>query len=872
MSIERIRQIFKKQTGQRFFILYGEGVEDTFITEDLRELSIEQALLDQLKEIGYRRVVFYAPHRSIFYLDEDSRSLSTPAGQEIGNQDVGERQMHVLQDGPLQGRVMINHVGANTPANPQRGMGDLHAIRLLDTIMRDNNRILTAVVFLQAETSLRFFEDQRTLAGIVGEWARLPARNNNSAFFIFSTNRYEELCQVANQISLPEIKSTILRQKMANKGEGILYQLVGPEQGEMSRLIKYLVNNMGLRTNETNIEKFSLWMSAEGGTGRLWYSRLAAIPILDIKIAREYKWFSAFQDMEMNAEEKMAGITGLSKIKNRILDLSAWAKLRYSQSRAGKVHQEPPNLHLLFSGNPGTGKTTIARLIGELYHEIGILQRGHLVEVKAADLVADHIGGTAIKTNSLIDQAIDGVLFIDEAYALTEKERGGFGQEAIETLLMRMETDRDRLVVIVAGYPEKMHHFRSSNPGLARRFPEENCFYFEDYSSDELKAILENMLSTRNFGVDHRSSEILDHIIGEWAMRKDPTFGNAGEVRNLVDSLEQRYSARIVNQNQDDDRIIHLEDFPDKYLRLLTDNSANLEDIFSDLNRLVGLTTIKNFINSQVKKIRLSQLRHQLDPEIQFSTDLQHMIFCGNPGTGKTTVARLIGKIYRSLGLLSQGNCVEVSRSDLVAGYVGQTALKTTAKITSAIGGVLFIDEAYTLSREGQQDFGQEAIDTLVKALDDYRGRFLVVIAGYPAEINHFMAANPGLASRFANPIIFPDFSSQELIEILQRLAYKEKFILTPDVKNKAGEWLAWARQVNPRNFGNARAVLNLYETMKGFLAERVIQEWDNINLESANTFNPEDVPDAGFTINLDNFEPDLITKDESQLANRFYK
>jgi replication-associated recombination protein RarA len=223
------------------------------------------------------------------------------------------------------------------------------------------------------------------------------------------------------------------------------------------------------------------------------------------------------------------------------------------------------------------------------------------------------------------------------------------------------------------------------------------------------------------------------------------------------------------------------------------------------------------------------------------------MVFVGNPGTGKTTVARLIGEIYKSIGFLRKGHCVEVSRSDLVAGYVGQTALKTKEKVREALDGILFIDEAYSLSRMSENDYGQEAIDTLVKSMEDYRGRLIVIAAGYPGPMNSFLSSNPGLRSRFTTNIHFPDFSILELGEILNRLARSEKYILPEQVLTETQNYLEISRG-EAANYGNARSVQDLFDHMKTHLAGRMMSGTPSVKpgesiQDEFRTFSIQDIP-----------------------------
>jgi Cdc6-like AAA superfamily ATPase len=265
----------------------------------------------------------------------------------------------------------------------------------------------------------------------------------------------------------------------------------------------------------------------------------------------------------------------------------------------------------------------------------------------------------------------------------------------------------------------------------------------------------------------------------------------------------------------------------------------SLDELLEELDQLIGLEPVKRELRRVADLITVERLRRERD--LPVAPQSRHLVFTGNPGTGKTTVARLVAQIYRALGVVKRGHLVETDRAALVAGYIGQTATRVTEVVDAAMDGVLLVDEAYALVRGDNRDFGREAVDTLVKLMEDRRERLVVIVAGYPLEMEEFINSNPGLRSRFPRVIHFPDYSTDELVAIFETLAAKHHYELTDDGRERLRAHLAAIGRGT--GFGNGRLARNLFEEACAQQASRVVR-LDDVSREDLIRLTAEDIPE----------------------------
>jgi SpoVK/Ycf46/Vps4 family AAA+-type ATPase len=499
----------------------------------------------------------------------------------------------------------------------------------------------------------------------------------------------------------------------------------------------------------------------------------------------------------------LADMVGLDSVKRSLDEIRSLLAINAERKTAG-LPASTLSLHAVFVGNPGTGKTTVARVYAQMLRAYGYLTKGHLVEADRSALVASYLGQTAEKTLKVLKGSLGGVLFIDEAYSLKHDEQDWFGQECIDTILKFMEDYRDQLVVIIAGYPDRMNKLLETNPGFKSRFGER--LVFDDYSNDQLKSILAAMANERGYSIAERDLAAAIDVLAREHVGK--YFGNGRAVRNLLEQAIRRQAARLDAQRRSGstltrETLAQLEQ-PD-----LLGPHLQVQSSAEDLNRLIGLDAVKETVREYDALIKLAKLRGR-DPRDVLQP---YFVMMGNPGTGKTTVARIMGRIFKEAGYLPSDQVVEVDRGSLVAGYIGQTATKTREALERALGGTLFIDEAYSLAVRhdvGAEDFGREAIETLLKFMEDNRGRLVVIAAGYDKEMRDFLNSNPGLRSRFTNLVEFPDYNVQECGEIFKRMIVDEGLALSVEAEQQLIK-IFEALKIAP-NWSNGRDVRTFLE------------------------------------------------------------
>jgi SpoVK/Ycf46/Vps4 family AAA+-type ATPase len=560
---------------------------------------------------------------------------------------------------------------------------------------------------------------------------------------------------------------------------------------------------------------------------------------------------------DISVAEAMAELDrmiGLAPVKEQVRSIAASIEAARRRAIAGVVTEKPMR-HFVFLGPPGTGKTTVARVVARIFYAFGLLDNPTVFEAHRGDLVGEYLGATAIKTNELIQSALGGVLFIDEAYSLVNEGDGQsdrFGIEAVQALLKRAEDDRENLIIILAGYEQQMEKFLGTNPGLASRFA--TRIKFSSYAPAELLALAESLLDQRSEVLDVDARPALWRMLEDVGRRRlTDELGNGRFIRSLLEKAGQARDVRVMTggtePGPEDLVTIEAGDLQRAFAELTSrlrgyTDTPTVESALAELTQLIGLEPVKEQVRAIAAQLEVARMRGGRGLISQPPT--RHFVFMGPPGTGKTTVARILGRIFAAQGLLVRPEVIEAQRGDLVGEHLGATAIKTSKLVDSALGGVLFIDEAYSLHNEGYSGgdaFGAEAVQTLLKRAEDDRDRLVIVLAGYPADMDRFLRSNPGLSSRFSTRIEFPSYSPTDLVEITGLLSRQAGDSFDYDAIQMLERIFEHAgRDHRIDDLGNGRFARSLFERACAHRDVRVVRLGEGATAEDLTTVTADDL------------------------------
>ncbi|MEA1973304.1 MAG: AAA family ATPase, partial [Candidatus Cloacimonadota bacterium] len=508
------------------------------------------------------------------------------------------------------------------------------------------------------------------------------------------------------------------------------------------------------------------------------------------------------------AFEQLKAMTGLDSVKNAITNIVKGIEKKekifeddyeLTPERFKKIKKNslPYIPHLALLGNPGTGKTTIALLIGKILREEGILESGHLVEVTRGDLVAGYSGQTAIKTNEQIHKALGGVLFIDEAYTLINGEQDSYGRESLGELIKAMDKYEGQFVVIFAGYKNETQTMLTCNPGSARRVKH---IELSDYSANELHEIMKARLEQIPM---HVSNEIYDNLqtfcanlLSNREQFGGNHFGNAGVVVKQIENALQAARARNARKL-----------LPEHFESPLF--FQKLKKGQEDLEELIGLETIKSQLKILFKRNKIE------------SMPPGHYIFSGNPGTGKTIVAQQIANKFYEMNLLKSAKLNKYTASTLIGGHLGSTENKINKILKESLEGVLFIDEAHQLA--SPHSYGNKVVEAIIPFMEDNRKNFCLICAGYPEKLKNLFKLDPGFKNRFNRTITFEDYSTDELVQIFHKMFSEESYYELENITDQILQTcFKTIKQSEGDFFSNARTVRKFIEELKNCAIENV--------------------------------------------------
>ena len=523
-------------------------------------------------------------------------------------------------------------------------------------------------------------------------------------------------------------------------------------------------------------------------------------------------------------------LVGLSNLKQSLKDFITYLDFVNERKKQGIETEESISANCIFLGNPGTGKTTVARLLGRFFKSIGILEHGHVIEVDRSQLVGEYIGETAQKTEKVISQALGGILFIDEAYSLKRENDGkDFGQEAIDIVLKRMEDYQNKFFVIAAGYPIPMQNFLESNPGLKSRFT--HNFTFDDYTAEELTSIYTIFAAKDKYVINNTTGKFLEAKLENICANSDATFGNARFARNLFNETKIELSKRYQSLDEKDKDFIALntiskDDINSALNSLDSRNKPSLgselksDKYLNEINNLVGLDEVKIVFNKIIASIKVNKLKKE--KSIASIEKNLNSLFISENGSGTSTVARLYARSLKELGRISCGKLVEIDSSTFFGLNKIDSYLMIDELFKNLLGNVVLVNDV-AVSLQCTNEFSDSLLQYFMKKLYLINDDVVAIFVGTKEEIETLVNNFPVLENQFPNVFKFEHYTTRQLLEIALAICQKKNYQLDEGAWQQLLEIFIDLRKENRKNFYNARTIKDIINKAIAIQEDRIL-------------------------------------------------
>ncbi len=897
----------------KLFLLYG-NLDDMFFTPDLQKNNFRPYLNAYLRSLGYERIVFYSGAKNVgkYVLDDRSAVLAisknkSRAGASASPDGSRPRQRRILNprlSSQPETPAASPAAPSDTPA-PQPSLiykqPKITPAEFLDDAkkMMSDASVKTAIVFpfLQdfvTDGTAPLQQYGELISHLWGEYTLL--RNDNICIFLAPQMTADTLSRLFDTLA----GGNVFRGRFFNRdgtvNRSCTLQIGLPQQDEFGWMLDYLrlVGDGGRRITFRRDERPRLvsslmYLSREADSERnragylsavyesvtRWLARQEGdiVPFDETAVKAIYARFKP-QDND-DPMETLSHTRGWEAVARRVSEIVADYRRKKERAQSAQQGQAPskpsvrcvsqrldipddgasfdyPVPHFVIRGNPGVGKTTVARLIGRIFYEAGLLKRGLTVEATREDLVDRYVGGTAARTRDRIVEAQESVLFIDDAYSLLDSsEQNNYPKEAIDELVAAMTNPKQyRFCLIMAGYPEPMDELLKMNAGLSSRFSQANILTIDDYPPELLTDIFVNKCRREGyrFWGDAEGEEPPLDLEGFfenfYAQRDRANFGNARDVMSIAKEAMMQSSLR-----DDDVRCIMREDFGGYGKYFEKHGVSSLDEIYARLDQYVGLDFVKELFDN----VRLEILDAQDCAKRGVKPDVtpDHYIFAGNPGTGKTTVGRMMGEFYHLMGVLGGAETLFTDASELIGSHVGDSKNNTVRVMQNAIdhNALLYIDEAYQIADTA---YSSEIVGAMMTRMTENAADFKMIFGMYENRVEDFLKLNAGL-SRRVRIVHFPDYTPAQLTAIFDRAVQSQGRTVTDETHRMISLLMEYKYNTRTESFGNAGEVRQLVADMKKRLLRRVADAPADVDRYA---YTPDDIPPEQLALIEDQLHP----------------